>query len=67
MIAIIYKRENGICIKDFSDVTYGRRPSSNGSHVSVISVDPIAVFWCRPTILLWIRGKQTDEPILQSL
>ena len=24
--------------------TYGSRPSSNGSHISVISVDPVVVF-----------------------
>jgi hypothetical protein len=35
--------------------SYGRRPSSSGSHVSVISVEPMDVFWWRPAILLWNR------------
>lgn len=34
---------------------YGRSPSSSGSHRSVMSVDPIEVFWWRPAILLWTR------------
>ena len=45
-----------------SDSAYGRRPSSRGSHVSVMSVDPIDVIWWRPTILLCIitRNRQIN-------
>lgn len=35
------------------DASYGRSPSSKGSHVSVISVEPIDVIWWRPAIFLW--------------
>lgn len=37
-------------------VSKGSRPSSKGSQVSVISVDPMEVIWCRPTILLLINS-----------
>lgn len=38
--------------------SYGRSPSSSGSHTSVISVEPIAVSWWRPAILRWKRKKK---------
>ena len=33
-----------LLFKTYMKCSYGRRPSSKGSHVSVISVDPIEVF-----------------------
>ena len=41
----MYQKQNKL-------LSYGSSPSSSGSHVSVISIDPIAEIWWRPTILL---------------
>lgn len=46
--------------------SYGRRPSSSGSHMSVISVDPMAVFWWRPAILLWTEKRWIIWRITQA-
>lgn len=45
---------NNPCLIYSLKYSYGRRPSSKGSHVSVMSVEPIEVFWWRPTIRLCI-------------
>jgi hypothetical protein len=44
-------------------VSSGSKPSSSGSHISVISVDPVVVFWWRPTILLW---RTKENPTLKK-
>lgn len=49
-----------------SKYSYGRRPSSKGSHVSVMSVEPIEVFWWRPTIRLWIYQQTYCQHNLKS-